>query len=107
MKKITNTTILKQGEKLYHPIEVGSVIYWIDKETMNNVPVGTMVWNDEDDSFYRTENVNVLGYHSDKIFKVVAQSEPKLEGIPIINSKIVNFDLINENEHFKININKQ
>lgn len=33
MKKITNRTLLKQGDKTYKPIEVDNVIYWIDKES--------------------------------------------------------------------------
>jgi hypothetical protein len=34
MKQITNKTILKQGDKTFHPLEIDSVIYWIDKSTL-------------------------------------------------------------------------
>lgn len=30
MKKITNKTVLRQGNKLFQPVEVDEVIYWVD-----------------------------------------------------------------------------
>ena len=84
MKKITKNTILKQGNKVYQPIEVDGVIYWIDVNTKNNVDIGTMVWNDEDFSFYTTNRICKFKT-TDNIYKVVAQSQPKLEEIPVIS----------------------
>jgi hypothetical protein len=60
MKQITNKTILKQGDKTYQPIEVDGVIYWV-----------------KSDSPYWVELEPYC----------VAQSQPKLDGIPVVNLK--------------------
>jgi hypothetical protein len=57
------------------PIEYENGIIWIDKSSMNNVEIGTTVWNDEDYSVYvTTVSLDSSRYHSDNVYKIVAQS---------------------------------
>ncbi len=82
MKQITKNTILKQGDETYQPIEVDGVIYWVNKDGVKewsdwsynpNTPTPRQV-------FYR-----VTEYFMPHGDKVVAQSQPKLKGIPVIS----------------------
>jgi hypothetical protein len=57
MKQITNKTILKQGDKTYQPIEHDGNIHWVDSSIL-------------------------VGMEGDW---VVAQSQPKLDGIPVVS----------------------
>ena len=79
MKQITNKTILKQGDKTYQPIEVDGVVYWIDE----NVREFEYDW-----VLYKDLHIGKLIWKSDKapfIGRIIAQSQPKLEGVPIIS----------------------
>jgi hypothetical protein len=76
MKQITNKTILKQGDKTYQPIEINGVIYWVDKEA--KVENGKLFITKE----YIVHN-NIGWNYGDVV--IVAQSEPKLDGIPIVS----------------------
>ena len=83
MKQITNKTILKQGDKTYQPIEVDGVIYWIDPEAR-----GMMGWN-YNLGLKRLDNLPqhypVCTTEWNCCKKIVAQSQPKLDGIPVVN----------------------
>lgn len=59
MKKITKTTILKQGDIVYQPVESDGIIYWVDKPL------------DEDGCIVPKS--------------IVALTAPKFTGIPIIS----------------------
>lgn len=74
MKKITNKTIIRQVDKIYQPVEIDGVIYW----TTNNKEGYIGYFYDRMMKSIHTNN-NV---YSDYI---VAQSQPKLEGIPVVS----------------------
>jgi len=79
MKQITNKTILKQADKIYPPVEVDGVVYWIDE----NVREFEYDW-----VLYKDLHIGKLIWKSDKapfIGRIIAQSQPKLEGVPIIS----------------------
>jgi len=77
MKKITSKTILKQGDKTFQPVEVDGVVYW--HNSIHSV-MGYTYFLD-----------GTIGYisSSDRIFdygyEIVAQSQPKLERVPVIS----------------------
>jgi hypothetical protein len=81
MNKITATTRLIQGGKEYQPVEVDGVIYWVDKTiTPEHKEIccfvdGFKTWLDE----YLTHVK-----FTPSIFKIIAQSQPILKGIPVI-----------------------
>jgi hypothetical protein len=81
MKQITNKTILNQGDKTYQPIEVNGVIYWVDKEAEIKEYDAVIVLEELiiDRANDRTN------YHKDKFKLVVAQSQSKLDGIPVVS----------------------
>jgi hypothetical protein len=81
MKQITNTTILKQGYKTYQPVEVDGVIYWVDEidYTTEYVTNGKKVFKLSDFPEYSTE------YIENYWQKIIAQSQPRLEGIPVVS----------------------
>jgi hypothetical protein len=89
-KQITNKTILKQGDKTFQPIEVDGVIYWIDKEATEckfylhkSFSGNDQIYNVEEDggSLDDFKRGQPIGWCS----KIVAQSQPKFEGIPIVS----------------------
>jgi hypothetical protein len=87
MKQITNKTTLKQGDKQFQPVKVDGVIYWVDKTFI-----------EEDDYAINLNTKEIRQYDGVKGMdsywnKIVAQSEPKLEGIPVIDFN----DFVNEN----------
>jgi len=89
MKKITYKTILTQGDKTYQPrfvIPDDKITYWVDLS--NHIEgihgmVGKNVWS------VRYAKPIIFGEHENsylnECFKIVAQSELKLEGIPVIS----------------------
>jgi hypothetical protein len=83
MKQITNKTILKQGDKTYQPIEVDGVIYWIDDDlTIKDV-------RPYYGSYHYEKGVAINkfpDYLTDlsECKLIVAQSQPKLEFVPVI-----------------------
>ena len=88
MKKTTSKTILKQGENTYQPIETHGVIYWFNPnilfgmkndwiiETHN--PIVKAIYQLTHDN----DDLRIAGY---KDMKIVAQSQPKIEGVPVIS----------------------
>jgi hypothetical protein len=88
MKQITNKTILKQGDKTYQPIEIDGVIYWVDKrEILPNT------WYENSGVLFLSDSVYNKGNNpnnsnpivTDFNRSIVAQSEPKLDGVPVVN----------------------
>lgn len=82
MKKITNKTFLKQGDKIYQPVEVDEVTYWIDTNGIKEL--ADWVYNLDTPvshhMFYKVTESFLP--HGDK---VIAQSQPKLEGVLVIS----------------------
>lgn len=89
MKKITSKTILKQGDKTFQPVEVDGVVYWDDEEaTECRYYLHHSV--DSRHQIYDLENGGSLsdfkkGQSIKWCSKIVAQSQPKLEGVPVIS----------------------
>jgi hypothetical protein len=77
MKTITKNTILKQGDKVYQPVEVHSILCWVDKSLERNPNLtytdGEIVYKDN------------LILPSENFEAIVAQSSPILESIPVIS----------------------
>lgn len=78
MKQITNKTVLRQGDKVFQPVEVDGVIYWVDEEVVCKTGEPYL------SSFLRriipkSKGVMQAGD------KIVSQSQTKLEGIPVIS----------------------
>ena len=80
-KKITKNTLLKCGDKTYQPIEVDGVIYWETTDFNANEP-----------AFYiytKSDKTKEINFGEDGAVrgetKVIAQSQPKLKGIPVIS----------------------
>jgi hypothetical protein len=84
MKQISSKTILKQGDKTYQPIEVDGVIYWVDNEKI-------IAENDFSINYRLSDNnpyINKASYHKEKKKekgKIIAQSQLKLDGIPVVS----------------------
>jgi hypothetical protein len=79
MKQITKNTILRQGDKTYQPVEVHGVICWIDKTFI-----------EEDDYAINLNTKEIRQYDGVKGMdsywnKIVAQSQSKLEEVPVIS----------------------
>ena len=88
MKTITKNTILKQGDKVYQPVEVDVVIYWLQ----NRPPLDNEYWTyiNEFEPVVFTKNVLSPSWYEklhDKrnYYTVLAQSSPILESIPVIS----------------------
>lgn len=78
MKQITKNTTLKKGDKTFQPVEVDGVIYWIN-------PKKLVVGEEYNDIVYNKGFVFKTNRLFENFKEVVAQSQPKLEGIPIIS----------------------
>lgn len=84
MKKITASTILKQGNKMFLPVEIDKVIYWEAIDFDHNESafyIYTKADGSKEINF--GEEGAVIGET-----KVIAQSQPKLKGIPVISLDI-------------------
>jgi hypothetical protein len=88
MKQITNKTVLKQGYKTYQPIEIDGVIYWVDKrEILPNT------WYENSGVLFLSDSVYNKGNNpnnsnpivTDFNRSIVAQSEPRLDNIPVVS----------------------
>jgi hypothetical protein len=81
MKQITNKTLLKQGDKTFQPVEVNKIIYWVDKDVKENEPCFIIT---RQGFLGRYEGIapELLKGNNGKI---IAQSHPKFEGIPVIS----------------------
>jgi hypothetical protein len=83
MKKITNKTILKQGDKSYSPVEVDGVIYWVHDTTVKKEDGWT--WDDRYKKLVSPEqNLKTPTHDADFYWKIVAQSLPIIREVPII-----------------------
>jgi hypothetical protein len=83
MKTITNKTILKQGDKEYQPMKVDGVIYWVDKNP-KGFSKGEWMYNEpNNDTLIYQFSYDIHPYEIGN--KIVAQSQLKLEGIPVIS----------------------
>jgi hypothetical protein len=81
VKQITNKTLLKQGDKTYQPIEIDGVIYWVDRvrHMTEYVTNGSDIFKPVEMSGYTME------YAQRYWQKLIAQSQPKLDGIPVVS----------------------
>lgn len=96
MKQITNKTVLKQGDKLFQPVEVENVIYWVDEEVVCKTG-----------ELYLSSLLRRIISKSRGVIqagdKIVAQSQPKLEGIPVISLDCNIQKLIKKFKYFAAN----
>jgi len=83
MKKITKSTILLQGSKIYYPEEIYGVLCWIDKNP-TGFSKGEWMYNEPHNSelTYRF-NYDIDSYAIGN--KIIAQSQLQFEGVPVIN----------------------
>lgn len=81
MKQITNNTLLKQVDTTYQPIEIDGVIYWVGKvrHMTEYVTNGRDIFKPSDLPEYSVE------YAQRYWQKIVAQSQPKLDGVTVVN----------------------
>lgn len=94
MKQITTKTILKQGEKIYQPVEVNDVIYWTDGELPKDRNICITFHKDtgvpmvDKDGFYEED----LSYYVYQPKRIIAQSKIpngwKTAYSPVINLKV-------------------
>ena len=89
MKQITKNTLLRCNDKSFQPVEVDGVVYWVDEEATE---CRYYLHNSIDGrhQIYDLENGGSLldfkrGQPIKWCSKIVAQSSPKLEGIPVIS----------------------
>jgi hypothetical protein len=98
MKQITKNTILKQGDKTYQPVEVDGIIYWVDEYVVCRTG-----------ELYLTSIQRRIIPKSEGVIqagdKIIAQSQPKLEGIPVIDLK-TNLNYYNINQYTQKDIEK-
>lgn len=83
MKQITKNTILKQGDKIFQPVEVDGVVYWVTEKT-TDITDGYF-YHPKNVIFPVTEIYKRGPISSGLMNKIVAQSSPHLEGIPVIS----------------------
>jgi len=79
MKKITVNTKLKQGDRIFPAIEVDGVIYW----EKSHVKKGNFVYNHKTKALEQTNQDTYIWFNN----FIVAQSQPKLEGVPVVNQE--------------------
>jgi hypothetical protein len=87
MKQITKNTIFKQGDKIYQLVEVDGVIYWVDKKSEIEKYWYNSSTNQIDDTKGLStiqKNINNKNFWN-HCWKIIAQSQPKLEEIPVIS----------------------
>ena len=86
MKQINKNTPLKQGDKTFQPVEVDGVIYWVDSYNLSE-PYESRI--KQGMPFYKDElnDILIAEYSpSSKVSRlVIAQSQPKIKGIPVIS----------------------
>ena len=88
-KNITANTLLKQGEKTYKPVEVNSIIYWLGGEAKTDEPA----FDTQEKSTKWSPVLKMLGntnivtesFGTNRFIKIIAQSEPKLDGVPVVS----------------------
>ena len=98
MKQITNKTILKQGDKTYTPVEVDGVVYWVDpalpiEEVYPHIVIEKLTTGDY--MLLQIDTINDIDRSCQ--YQIVAQSQPRIEGIPVVDSyvnELTKLDLI-------------
>lgn len=78
--------------KIYDLIHQNNQIYMVDMNQKNNQLIGTWVWNDEDNSIYKT-NIKSTGRHTDNIYTVSATTDLSLN-LPLLPQIEENVDKI-------------
>lgn len=89
MKQITPETLLKQGDNTYQPIEVDGVIYWcnpLQKVNEDEYFIDNM-------NLFKCRNIFDMGiedtdgliHNFDTSNSIIAQSQPKLAGVPVVS----------------------
>jgi len=90
MKQITKYTRLKQGDKIYNPVEVDGIVYWVGRDLVN-------VNSNTIPNYCPNSNQVFVGYfeaNDDELYQnkgkvhpkeIIAQSQPKLNNVPVIN----------------------
>jgi hypothetical protein len=86
MKQITNKTIIKQGDKAYPPVEVDGVVYWVDpalpiEEVYPHIVIEKLTTGEY--MLWQIDNINDIDRSCQ--YQIVAQSQPKLEEIPVVS----------------------
>lgn len=82
MKEINKNTVLKKGDKIYQPVEVDGVIYWVKESIVTKRFEGYLI---DCDKFIRHGMSDIRSILSFNGRKIVVQSQSKLEGIPVIS----------------------
>jgi hypothetical protein len=100
MKRITEKTILKKGDKEYFPIRVDEIIYWCSN---GDIFPGEAYLALETNYSTGQKERWVLYYlntelNGSKQLEIVAQSHPKVDGKPVISLEAHNTMLIMEDE---------
>jgi hypothetical protein len=93
MKTITKNTLLKQGDKVYQPVEVDGVIYWIEDVAYFDTSIG---WYFRIIPKHKPQDGRNFYTRYSGDLRIVAQSQPELDGIPIVNLQLNNLSLIAE-----------
>ena len=96
MKKITKSTILKQGNKPYNAVEIDGVIFWVDK-----IEIKVNTWYENNGVLFISDSIYNEGNNpnnsnpkvTDFNKKIIAQSTNRLDGVPVIDFS----DFVNEN----------
>lgn len=94
MKQITKNTILRCGDKIFQPIEVDGIIYWVDstlpiEEVYPHTVIEKLTTGEY--MLWQIDNINDIDRSCQ--YEIVAQSQPKLEGIPVISLENYTEDL--------------
>lgn len=88
MKKITYKTLLKQGDKVYQPIEYDDNVYWVDPTVLVGMKGD---WVVETHNPIVTSVCQIIADNADlraggyRDLKVIAQSQPKLDLVPTVS----------------------
>ncbi len=92
MKKITENTILKQGEKEFKAVMYNDLIYWVDENVSEEgfcfmpmykkgIKVGV------ETRYFNSDYFTGYGYDFTEHSRIIAQSEPILEEVAVVRLK--------------------
>jgi hypothetical protein len=82
-RKITRKTFLKQGDLIFLPIEIDGIVYWVIDEYIKNVRPNYGRYHIEENSLINIFPTYLTDLNECRL--IVAQSQPNLEGIPLIS----------------------
>lgn len=95
MKQITKNTTLIQGDKTYQPIEIDGVVYWtrglVTIMDIGAVVIETLVRGQK--ILMQIDTANDLDFETQ--VSIVAQSQPILEGIPVVSLDVMHLAKLN------------